>query len=69
MSNLKENLIKRCDEMLEFQQEKIGIYREHLSKIPSGRNKVYERELHRSETLKQFWENLRTGLKIGEWEK
>ena len=69
MSNLKENLLKRCNEMLEFYTEQIHIYKGNLKKIPSGRNKMWENGLLRAETLKVFWENLKSGLESGSYEK
>lgn len=68
MENQKENLLKKSIEMETYYDEQIHLYRGYLQNIKSGRNKTYENSLLRSETLKQFWGNLKTGLEIGKYE-
>lgn len=68
MSNLKENLIKKATEMEIYYDEQIHLYRDYLRNIKSGRNKTYENSLLRSETLKQFWGSLKTGLEVGSYD-
>jgi len=68
MSNLKENLLQKSIEMEIHYDEQIHLYRGYLKGIKSGRNKMWESNLLRSETLKQFWGNLKTALEAGVYE-
>ena len=69
MSNLKENLIKKCDEMIDNYTKMIDSANEQLGKIPSGRSKVWENSLLRSKTLHSFWSSLKQSLELDVYEK
>lgn len=69
MSNLKENLLKKCNEMITIYVNQIENCNEQLGKIPSGRNKQWENNLLRATTLNQFWGSLKQSLELGSYER